>query len=293
DEFGRVKVQFHWDREGQYNENSSCWLRVSQVHAGKGWGMMDLPRIGEEVIVSFLEGDPDRPLIVGRVYNGINNVPFSLPAEKTRRGNSTKTYKGAGYNEMSMDDTPGKEQLRMNAQYNMNSNVNNDQTLDVGNNQTEKVGVDRTREVGSNEAVSIGANQQIEIGASQQVVVGASQSVQIGTDQSVTAGNRIVINAGTSITLKCGASTIHMNQAGVITIAGTIVTTAAAINANVAAPITNVNGSLLLSQTGLINTSVGVIKYDEGSMLGHYGGGKAELAASGECLVQGAPVKLN
>ncbi len=108
DEFGRVKVQFHWDREGQYNESSSCWLRVSQVHAGKGWGMMDLPRIGEEVIVSFLEGDPDRPLIVGRVYNGVNNVPFNLPAEKTRRGNMTKTYKGAGFNEMSMATPPAK-----------------------------------------------------------------------------------------------------------------------------------------------------------------------------------------
>ena len=139
DEHGQIKVQFHWDREGQYDDNTSCWMRVSQVHAGQGWGAMDIPRVGEEVIVDFLEGDPDRPLVTGRVYNAEAMPPFSLPAEKTRRGNSTKTYKGNGFNEMSMDDTPGKEQLRMNAQHNMDSNVNNNQTLVVG--------VDRTTEI--------------------------------------------------------------------------------------------------------------------------------------------------
>lgn len=188
DEFGRVKVQFHWDREGKRNENSSCWIRVSQVHAGAGWGMMDLPRIGEEVIVSFLEGDPDRPIITGRVYNGMNQPPFSLPAEKTRRGNSTKTYKGAGFNEMSMDDTPGKEQLRMNAQYDMNSNVNHDQTLDVGNNQTEKVAVDRTREVGNNESITVGVNKDVSIGVNDTENVGANQTVTVGANQSTTVG---------------------------------------------------------------------------------------------------------
>ena len=95
DKYGRVKVQFPWDRRGKKDDKSSCWIRVSQVHAGKGWGMMDLPRIGEEVLVSFLDGNPDRPVIIGRVYNGDNDPPFSLPAEKTRRGNSTKTHKGA------------------------------------------------------------------------------------------------------------------------------------------------------------------------------------------------------
>ena len=223
DKFGRVKVQFPWDRRGKKDDKSSCWIRVSQVHAGKGWGMMDLPRIGEEVLVSFLDGNPDRPVIIGRVYNGDNDPPFSLPREKTRRGNSTKTHKGAGFNEMSMDDTSGEEQLRVNAQYDMNSNVNHDQTLNVGNNQSEKIGVDRSREVGSNEKVSVGSNQNIDIGNSQEVVVGFNQNVQVGVNQSIVVGSKILINAGTSITLKCGASTIHMNQAGVITISGTLV----------------------------------------------------------------------
>ncbi len=113
DEFSRVKVQFHWDREGKRDENSSCWMRVSQAHAGNGWGYIDIPRIGEEVIVDFIEGDPDQPIITGRVYNGEVMPPFALDggnnaSNKTRRGNTTKTYKGGGFNEMSMDDTPRK-----------------------------------------------------------------------------------------------------------------------------------------------------------------------------------------
>lgn len=285
DEHGRVKVQFHWDREGKRDENTSCWMRVSQAHAGRGFGGIDIPRVGEEVIVSFIEGDLDRPMITGRVYHKESMPPFALPGEKTRSGIKTKTYKGGGNNEMSMDDTPGKEQIRVHAQHNMDTVVQHDQTLKVGNNQSEIVAVDRTGQVGNNEAVTIGANQVLQ--------VGGDQSVTVGANQNVTVGDRILIRAGTSITLQCGASTIHMNQAGIITISGTLVTMAAAINANVAAPITNINGSLLLTQTGIINASMGAIKYAEGSMLGHFGGGKAELKGSGECLVQGSPVKIN
>lgn len=284
DEHGRVKVQFHWDREGQKNENSSCWMRVSQVHAGQGWGMMDLPRIGEEVIVSFLEGDPDRPIITGRVYNGQNTPPFALPAGKTRRGNMTKTYKGAGFNEMSMDDTPGKEQLRMNAQYDMNSNVNNDQTLDVGNNQTEKVAVDRSRKVGSNESVAIGADQKIEVAGSQMTVVGANQCVQVGVDQSVVAGNKIVINAGTSIELKCGASRLKMDKGGFITLTGTVLTIAGAAQASLSAPVTNVTGAVLLTNMGAVIEVAGGLTQVRGKKVDVVGG---------TTVIKGAPITLN
>ena len=116
DEFGRIKVQFHWDREGSRDENSSCWIRNSQIHAGNGWGSISLPRVGEEVIVSFLNGDPDRPIIKGRVYNAEVTPPFGLPGEMTRSGLKSDTHKGSGYNEMSMDDTAGQEQIRVNAQ---------------------------------------------------------------------------------------------------------------------------------------------------------------------------------
>jgi type VI secretion system secreted protein VgrG len=270
DKYGRVKVQFHWDREGKRNENSSCWIRVSQIHAGQGWGHMDIPRIGEEVIVDFLEGDPDSPIITGRVYNAGNMPPFALPGGKTRRGNTTKTYQGGGFNEMSMDDTPGAEQIRIHGQYNMDSVIEN--------NLTENVKVDRTRQVGNNEAVTVGADQQ----------------VNVGNNQSTTVGNNIVINAGTSITLRCGAAMIHMNQAGVILIQGTLVSMIGSINANVASPITSVTGAVLLNSFGAINVSTGALEYAEGFMKGHYGGGpKAEFTASGDCVVQGAAVKIN
>ncbi len=108
DRWGRVKVQFHWDREGNHDDNTSCWIRVAQAHSGKGFGGIDIPRVGEEVIVSFLEGDLDRPLITGRVYHEESMPPFELPAEKTRSGLKSKTYKGSGYNEISMDDTLAK-----------------------------------------------------------------------------------------------------------------------------------------------------------------------------------------
>jgi type VI secretion system secreted protein VgrG len=188
DEYGRVKVQFHWDREGKRDENSSCWIRVSQMHAGQGWGYMDLPRIGEEVIVDFLEGDPDRPIITGRVYNAEQMPPFKLPDQKTRRGNSTKTHKGAGFNEMSMDDTQGQEQLRIHAQYNMDSVVENDETHTVHNNRTKAVDVDETMTIGNNQKLDVGVNKSVKVGTNHDETVGVNQTVNVGTNQSTTVG---------------------------------------------------------------------------------------------------------
>ena len=110
DEHGRVKVEFHWDRADQKNSNSSCWVRVSQSWAGKGWGAQFLPRIGHEVIVEFLEGDPDRPIITGAVYNKSNPPPYSLPGNKTQSGIKTRSHKSddaANYNEIRFEDKPG------------------------------------------------------------------------------------------------------------------------------------------------------------------------------------------
>ncbi|MBW2740154.1 MAG: type VI secretion system tip protein VgrG [Deltaproteobacteria bacterium] len=112
DEHGRVKVQFHWDREGKKDENSSCWIRVSQVWAGAGWGAMHIPRIGQEVIVDFLEGDPDRPIITGRVYHGTNTPPYSLPDEKTKSTiKSDSSLGGGGSNEIRFEDKKGEEEI--------------------------------------------------------------------------------------------------------------------------------------------------------------------------------------
>lgn len=204
DEFGRVKVQFHWDREGQYDDKSSCWIRVSQTHAGQGWGYMDLPRVGEEVIVDFLEGNPDQPIIVGRVYNGDNRPPYDLPEGKTRRGNKTKSYKGRGFNEMSMDDTPGEEQIRINAQHDMNTNVNNDQTTTVGNDQTTTVGNDQTTAVGNDQAVQVAGNRHVCVEGNHVESVAGDQNCEIDASQRVSVGGSRRVNVARNLRTKVG-----------------------------------------------------------------------------------------
>jgi type VI secretion system secreted protein VgrG len=188
DEHGRVKVQFHWDREGRHDENTSCWIRVSQSHAGRGFGGIDIPRIGEEVIVSFVEGDPDRPLITGRVYHKESVPPFALPGEKTRSGIKTKTYKGSGYNELSMDDTPGKEQIRIHGQYNMDSVIENDETHKIGKNRTKSIGVDEVMTIGNNQKLKVGVNKTVDVGTDHTETIGANQNIKIASNQVTKIG---------------------------------------------------------------------------------------------------------
>ena len=135
DEYGRVKVQFHWDREGQRNQSSSCWIRVSQVWADKQWGAIHIPRIGQEVIVDFLEGDPDQPIITGRVYNGANLPPYALPDNQTQSGIKSRSSKGAGaanFNEIRFEDKKGEEEVYVHAEKDMNVVVENSSTMKVG-----------------------------------------------------------------------------------------------------------------------------------------------------------------
>lgn len=140
DEHGRIKVQFHWDRRGQKDENSSCWIRVASTWAGKGWGFIEIPRIGQEVLVDFLEGDPDRPIVVGSVYNAEQTPPWGLPDSGTISGVKSRSSKGGGgYNEISLQDKKGSELINIHAQKDMVTKVLNDQTTTVGNDQTTTV----------------------------------------------------------------------------------------------------------------------------------------------------------
>ena len=216
DEHARVKVQFHWDRYGKSDINSSCWIRVSQVHAGKGWGMMDIPRQNEEVIVSFLNGDPDRPIITGRVYNGDNPIPYGLKGagdntkNKTRRGNMTKSYGSDGYNEMTMDDTAGAEQIRINGQYDMNTNINNDETHTIGNNRTKDIGVDETMTVGNDQSLEVANNQSLDVGVDRTVKVGTNHKETIGSDQKIDVGSNQTISVGSMKTETVGMMSNEM-----------------------------------------------------------------------------------
>ncbi len=277
DMHGRVKVQFHWDRKGERDHQSSCWIRVSEPWAGKGWGGLQIPRIGQEVVVDFLEGDPDRPIITGRVYNGNNRPPQDLPAGKMISGMRSKTYKGRGHNEITFDDSAGSERMFVNAQY--------DQVVNVNNNRTTTVGVDS--------AETIGNDMSLEIGNNSLEVVGVDKTVRVGTNTTVSSGSNIVLEAGTSITLQCGASSISMNSAGVITISGTMVSMLGAGNVNVAAPMTNVAGGVMLNLAGAITTRGGMVTTIAGASRVGISGGKIDAVADGDHIIKGGTIKMN
>lgn len=197
DKYGRVKVQFHWDRYGKMNESSSCWVRVSQNWAGKNWGAMFIPRIGQEVIVEFLEGDADCPIITGRVYNAEQTVPYALPANQTQSGiKSNSSKSGGGSNEWRFEDKKGSEEVYLHGQKDWtiaiendkNQTVGHDETLSVGNNRTKKVGVDQSETIGSNKAIKVGSNHTEAIGANKTMTVGGNHTETISGAEAVTVG---------------------------------------------------------------------------------------------------------
>ncbi|HET7866953.1 MAG TPA: type VI secretion system tip protein TssI/VgrG, partial [Burkholderiaceae bacterium] len=192
DKYGRVKVQFHWDRYGRKDEKSSCWIRVSHPWAGKGWGSVSIPRIGQEVIVDFLEGDPDQPIITGRVYNAASMPPFSLPDDAVVSGLKSKTHKGQGFNEISMNDTAGQEKMNLHAQYDMATTVLHDQTLEVKNNRTSHVVVDDTLNVDANRTMHVKGK--------------LAETVDTGQEVTVSAGYTETINGGSTSTVMGGAT---------------------------------------------------------------------------------------
>ncbi|MFC5699307.1 type VI secretion system Vgr family protein [Pseudomonas sp. GCM10022186] len=233
DQYGRVKVHFYWDRHDQSNENSSCWMRVSQAWAGKNWGAVQIPRIGQEVIVSFLEGDPDRPIITGRVYNAEQTVPYELPANATQSGVKSRSSKGgspANFNEIRMEDKKGAEQLFIHAEKNQDIEVENDETHWVGhdrtktidndetvhvkhdrtetvdNNETITIGVDRKENVGNNETISIGVNRTEKVGSDEKISIGANRTEDVGSNETITIGADRKESVGNNETINIGAN---------------------------------------------------------------------------------------
>ncbi|MDC8450187.1 MAG: type VI secretion system tip protein VgrG [Nitrospira sp.] len=195
DKFGRVKVQFHWDRYGKMNESSSCWVRVSQNWAGKQWGGVFIPRIGQEVIVEFLEGDPDRPIITGRVYNAEQMPPYALPANQTQSGVKSNSSKGGGgSNELRFEDKKGSEEIYLHGQKDWtiaidndkNQTVGHDESLTIGNNRTKKVGVDQSETIGSNKTINVGANHTESIVANKSLTVGGNHTETISGAEAIT-----------------------------------------------------------------------------------------------------------
>jgi len=192
DEFGRVRVQFHWDREGSYNDFSSCWIRVNQGWAGAGYGFLNLPRVGQEVLVEFFEGDPDRPVVTGRVFSYTRRVLYKLPDEKTKSGWKTESSPGAGgFNELSFEDAAGREVVHFQAQKDFTELVKHDQSSTVLNN--------RSASITANDSMNVGGSQSFSIGQSQSHTIGANQKNDIGESRMTTILHADTIDAGDTI----------------------------------------------------------------------------------------------
>jgi len=199
DKYGRVKVQFHWDRYGKQDQNSSCWIRVSSPWAGKAWGGISIPRIGQEVVVDFLEGDPDQPIIIGRVYNAEQMPPYALPGNMTQSGMKTRSSKGGGpdnFNEIRFEDLKGSEQLFIHAEKNQDIEVEKDETHWVGhdrkktidNDETTHVKHDRTETVDNNETITIHGNRSETVDKNETIAIGGNRSENVDGDESITIG---------------------------------------------------------------------------------------------------------
>ncbi|MBK7353863.1 MAG: type VI secretion system tip protein VgrG [Nitrosomonas sp.] len=224
DKYGRVKVQFHWDRRSKANEDSSCWIRVASSWAGKNWGMIAIPRIGQEVIVDFLEGDPDRPISIGRVYNAEQMPPYELPAEMTKSTMKSNASKGGGgFNEFRFEDKKGSEQVFLHAERDQDIRVKNDSMEWIGKDrhliikadQLEKVEGDKhlTIQGDQNEKVNGVLSQDIAMDLQQKV--GMKHALDAGTEIHLKAGMNLVIEAGANLTLKVGGNFVNLNPSGV------------------------------------------------------------------------------
>ncbi|MGK4007953.1 type VI secretion system tip protein TssI/VgrG [Sorangium sp. So ce1036] len=217
DELGRVRVQFHWDREGRMDDGSSCWIHVSQPWSGAGFGGTNLPRVGQEVIVDFLGGDPDRPIIVGRVYTSLQRTPYKLPDDKTQSGwKSSSSPETGGYNEIMFEDAAGRELVRVQAERDLHKKVKHDESMIVGNDRVSAIGHDEEQTVGNDFMKQVGNNAREVVGMNRSRAVGNNETVEIGSTQTIRVGDRLEI--------VCGKSVIVLERSGKITIAGTDIT---------------------------------------------------------------------
>ncbi|MGM3162297.1 type VI secretion system tip protein TssI/VgrG, partial [Dickeya undicola] len=221
DEFGRVKLQFPWDRYGASDDQSSCWVRVSQGWAGGQYGLIAIPRIGHEVVVSFLEGDPDQPIVTGRTFHATNPSPYPLPANKTRTSLRTSTHKGAGFNELRFEDQAGQEEVFIHAQKDMNTVVQNNRSTAVNANHSENVGGDQTVVVQHNQTVSVKENQVTEIQGEQTVAVTKNRNTTVDDNESLQVKNNIAIQSQSGdILIATAGGFIAIDSEGNISITG-------------------------------------------------------------------------
>ncbi|MCA9708159.1 MAG: type VI secretion system tip protein VgrG, partial [Myxococcales bacterium] len=188
DEHGRIKVQFHWEEEATYDDTSSCWVRVRQQWSGPGWGFQFIPRVGQEVVVEFLGGDPDRPMVVGTVYNGDNAYPYPMPDEKTRSGIKTDSVSGDGSNELRFEDMSGSEEVYIHCQKDFTIATENDKNQTTGHDETLAIGNDRTKEVGHDQSETVKNDKSITVVGNHTESIGKNMTLSVGDNRSVSIG---------------------------------------------------------------------------------------------------------
>jgi len=243
DEFGRVRVQFPWDREGKNDDTSSCWMRVGQGWAGTGYGMIMIPRVGQEVLVGFLEGDPDQPIIVGRVFNNVQQVPYKLPDHKTRSTwKSDSSPGGGGFNEIMFDDLKGRELVYVQAERNRRKLVKNDETMTIGHDRQKLVKNDEIERTEGNLQVWVGRDQDItvlqarreavrgdshlrvkgdrrtKVDGDDSLIVGKSRHERVNHNHALAAGEQIHVAAGTALVLEAASDLTLRGPGGFIRI---------------------------------------------------------------------------
>ncbi len=226
-----MKVQFSWVREAIGDETSSCWLRVSSSWAGERYGGVAIPRVGMEVLVDFLEGDPDRPLVSGCLYHGVNVPPYELPAHKTRSVFKTLSSPGGkGFNELRIEDKKDQEQIFVHAQRNWDQNIGHDQKIHVGHERHDTVvgnsystfQAEEHRTTVGDRKTEIKAEDHLTVGNSQHVKIGNAQLVEVGREIHIKAGEKVVIEAGLELTVKAGGSFIKLDPGGVTVVGSQI-----------------------------------------------------------------------
>jgi type VI secretion system secreted protein VgrG len=265
DKYSRVKVQFHWDRDGKNDEKSSCWIRVATLWAGKQWGGVHIPRIGQEVLVDFVDGDIDRPIIVGSVYNANTMPPYGLPDNKTQSGIKSRSSKGGGpanFNEFRFEDKMGSEMVTLHAEKDQEIGVEHDESHWVGhdrkknidNDETTHVKHDRTETVDNNETITVTQGDRsitVKMGNDSKDVKMGNQSVKLDMgNRSIKCDlGKIDEEAMQSITLKVGQSSIKIDQMGV-TIQGMMIKIQGQIQVDVEGLMTQIKGTAMLQEQG-------------------------------------------
>ncbi len=308
DELGRIKIRFHWDLVGK-EELSSCWVRVSQIWAGSGKGCETIftPRIGQEVLVDFLDGDPDRPVVVGTVFNDKHAPPYNLPVHKTRSTIKTHTVKGEGFNELRFEDLKGKEEIYIHAQKDMNTeilndrrtavghddklDITNDRSKTVGHDQKDDIKNDKTIIVGKNHSETIGENMNVKIGKNLDEVTGEDKTVEVGKNYRNTIGEDADIRVKGNETVDVGKnhkSIIGENSTGDV---GKDMTVRVGGNASL-----TVDRNMSASAQEHVTTTAGKnvsITSSGGDVIIRAGGATVTLTKNGDIKLDGANVSVN